>query len=252
MLGQLVAAQFDLESAIAELERSGAPTDAVRSSMQMLGDLQRQIGTATPELLNALRGEIAAGANAGRAIAQQSRAAASGDSADDLLAATTARTRATVQRIGEDLFERKIFDPYLQFDSEAEERAYRQREAERQEYIRRELAKGTPEGTLNAITATREQIEDAGAHGADRSPEFARLLNEARADEESLRSAIPREATPTTSQPGTTPAAQKEEDGLGELLAALRDAGVVAAETVDANPTHGLTVARTATPVREV
>ncbi len=179
--------------------------------------------------MSALRGEIVASANTGRAIAQQSRAAASGDSADDLLAATTARTRAAVERIGEDLFERKIFDPYLRFASEEEERAYRQREAERQEYIRRELAKGTPEGTLNATNATLAQIDDAGAHGADRSPEYARMRSDAINAQEDQLAAI-RRAGLGAPQPEAEASAAKapasNSDDLDEIAAVLNAAGV--------------------------
>src|SRR5690349_326805 len=71
LLGQLVAAQFDLENTLAELNRSDAPADAVRSSLQTLGDLQRQVGTASPAFLNLLRSEIVAGAASAHATAQQ-------------------------------------------------------------------------------------------------------------------------------------------------------------------------------------
>ena len=228
LLGQIVAAQFDLEDALAELERSGAPTDALRSSLQSLGDLQRQIGVASPAALLTLRGEIAASASTGRAIAQQSRIAASSDSADDQLAATSARTRATIQRIGEDLFERRVLDSYLQFDSEVEERAYRQREAERQEYIRRELAKDTPEGARNAAAATVAQLDDARDHGADRSPAFDSMYGAAvNARDEQIAAMAPTEERALAPSQSQSPQPSATNAELDEIAAIFKSAGVL-------------------------
>jgi septum formation topological specificity factor MinE len=179
LLGQLIAAQFSLEDAVAELERSGASAEAARSQLQALGDLQRQIAGAGPAALTSLRGEITNVVTASRQILQQGRAASNAESVEATLAAASARTRATVERIAGDLFERRIFDPYLHFASEEEERAYRAREAERRAYIDAQLARGTPEGNLNASAATVGQVLDAGANGADRSPEFERTKQDA-------------------------------------------------------------------------
>lgn len=175
----MIAAQFSLEDAVAELERSGASADAARSQLQALGDLQRQIASAGPAALTSLRGEITNAVTASRQILQQGRAASNAESVEATLAATSARTRATVERIAGDLFERRIFDPYLQFASEEEERAYRAREAERRAYIDAQLARGTPEGNLNASATTVGQVLDAGANGADRSPQYAQTLDTA-------------------------------------------------------------------------
>lgn len=178
LLGQLVAAQFSLDAVIAELERSGAPVDAARNQLQALTDTLRMVGAASPAALAQMRAEIVATVGAANMVAQQSRNAASRDTPDDLLAATSANTRAAVQRISADLFERKIFDRDLLFASEEDERAYRQREAEREARVREELAKGTPEGNLNAAAGTIGQMVDAGAHGADRNPQFQQQFDE--------------------------------------------------------------------------
>lgn len=222
-----MAAQFDLENVIAEAMSSGNSTTLAQSQLQSLTNLQRQIGNANPAALSAMRGEIAATVAASQSIAQQSRTPSSAEQADAALAATSARTRATVQRIGEDLFERKIFDPYLQFDSEEEVRAYRQREAERQEYIRRELAKGTPEGDLNATNATLAQIDDAGAHGADRSPEYARTRATVVDTRDEQLAAMRRAGvgSPETETAAAKPPAPNNAD-LGEIAAVLNAAGV--------------------------
>jgi len=178
LLGQLVAVQFDLEDAIAELERSGSSTDTVRSSLQLVGDLQRQVGSANPVSLAAIRGEIAAGAATGRALAQQSRTLAGTETASEKLANATAQSRAVMDRLMADVFEARIFDPYLQFGSTEDEAAYRQREAQRIAIIEAERRKGSPDGDLNASGAAVGQLADAAAHGAGDSPEFRQRWEE--------------------------------------------------------------------------
>lgn len=236
MLGQLIAAQFSLEDAVAELERGGAPTDAARSQLQALGDLQRQIAVASPAALTSLRGEIAGAIATSRQMQQQGRSASNVESAEAALAVTNARTRATVERIAGDLFERRIFDPYLQFASEEEERAYREREAERRETIRRELAKGTPEGNLNASAATVGQVLDAGANGADRSPEFERTKQDAFTAYRDQRTAMVAAGRSTT---------EADQQVTGEVRRVLRarglsDADIDARLAASANPLDAL------------
>ena len=248
LLGSLAAAQFDLERAITELMQSGADVGAAQSQLLKIGQLMRTIGSADAHALVAMQANVAGLVGEAQAMVQKGRELSN---VGESLAAVDARTRATVQRISADLFERKIFDPYLRFDTAEAEEAYRQREAERQEYVRRELAKGTSEGALNANAAALEQIKDAGVHGADRSPDYERLLNEAKIAESSLRSTS-REATPNATQPDTPPTPQDGQDEFGDILATLRDAGVVTAVTASPNPAHGLTAAKAATSVREV
>lgn len=225
------------------MERGGASTDAARSQLQALTDLQRQIAGAGPTTLSSLRGEIVAVTAASRALAQQGRAASNAESAEIALATASVRTRATVQRIAGDLFERRIFDPYLRFDSPEEEAEYRRREAERQEYIRRELARGTPEGNLNAANATLAQIDDAGAHGADRSPEYSRARTSILNARNEQQAAI--QGAGLASQELETPAPQQRDPSsidLDEIAAVFRAAGVQPppAETTQRSG-HGLT-----------
>lgn len=252
LLGNLVAAQFDLERAIGELMQSGAGTGAAQSQLLKVGQLMRVIGSADAHTLAAMQASVAGLVGEAQAIVQQGREAANRTDDGDTLAAVDARTGATVQRISADLFERKIFDPYLRFDNAEEEAEYRKREAEREAYIKRELAKGTPEGSLNATNAAIDQIKDAGRYGADQSPDYQRLLNEAEAAEGALRTAISREASPAKGQPGTTPAAPERQDELTDILAALREAGVVTADAASTNPAHGLAVGKPAALTREI
>jgi len=228
LLGQLVAAQFDLESTLAELSRNGASTDAVRSSLEALGDLQRQVGTTNPARLELLRSEIAAGATNARAIAQQTRASSQTESAEHALASVDARTRATVQRLAFDLFERRALDPYLQFASAEEEAEYRRREAERKAYIERELARGTPEGNLNAATATVAQIDDAGANGADRSPDYDKMRADAISALDQQLAAMRRVGVESPAVEAVDPErAESPKSDLDEIAAIFNAAGVL-------------------------
>jgi hypothetical protein len=236
VLAQLLAAQFGLEDAIAELERGGAPIDAARSQLQALGDLQRQIAVAGPAALTSLRGEIGGAIATSRQMQQQGRSASNAESVEATLAAISARTRATVERIAGDLFERRIFDPYLQFASEEDERAYRSREAERRAYIDAQLARGTPEGNLNASAATVGQVLDAGANGADRSPEFERTKHDAFTAYRDQRTAM------VAAGRSTTDADQQVAGEVRRVLRArgLSDADIDARLAASANPLDAL------------
>jgi hypothetical protein len=85
---------------------------------------------------------------------------------------TSAATRDEVKSLEQDMFEHKIFDAYLHFSSPEDEAAYREREAEAHKYIDQQLARGTPEGDLNAGGGLQGQMLDAHAHGAGDSPDF--------------------------------------------------------------------------------
>jgi hypothetical protein len=131
LLGTIDAAQFDIANAVAELARSGADISALANQSQALLHLQKQVGRANLGGLAAMRTEIAGAVAVTQAIAQQSRASATiAEQAAASLATASADTRRTVQSISNDVFERKLFDPYLEFASAEDEAAYRKREAE--------------------------------------------------------------------------------------------------------------------------
>lgn len=243
-----MAAQFSLDAVIAEMERGGVPTDAARNQLHAITDMQRMVGAASPSALAQMRAEIVATALAAQTIAQQSQAAANATDRQADLAGVTATTRQTIQNVAHELFEQKKLDPYLQFQSAEDEAEYRKREAERQAYIRAELAKGTPQGALNAAAATRDQLEDARDHGADRSPDFAPMLAATEDAERALRTAMPNE--PARSPSGAVPTAATDE--LDDILAVFRDAGVTTTNTATLDPDHGLNQAKQAVQVRSV
>lgn len=146
-----------------------------------------------------------------------------------LLAASEA-ARTTANGFVDDYYKRRIFDPYLKFASAHDEEEFRRREAERQAAIAEAMAEHTPEGELRALGIEREQLNDAGAHGADRSREFKskldvlktreRALERALADKDHQQDNNDREAKV---QPHAAPSACRVSPGV---LAALREAGV--------------------------
>jgi hypothetical protein len=92
----------------------------------------------------------------------------------------------TVENFERDFYGRKIFDPYLKFASTQDEDEYRRREQERQHAIEKAQAENTPEGNLRATKLAIAQLEDAGAHGADRSPDYHRTLDGLKLSERAL------------------------------------------------------------------
>ena len=104
--------------------------------------------------------------------ATASQAAAAAATLKAQVMAASAGTRQEVQTLSHDLFERRVFDPYLHFSSSEDEAGFRQREADARSYIHDQLALGTPEGNLNAAGGAQGYLLDAHVHGAGDSPDF--------------------------------------------------------------------------------
>jgi hypothetical protein len=85
--------------------------------------------------------------------------------------ASAAYTRQETASIETDVYDKRIFDPYLHFSSAEDEAAYH-REAETKQYVDAQLGKHTPEGDLNASGGMIGEMLDAHAHGAGASPDF--------------------------------------------------------------------------------
>ena len=187
LLGQIAAAQFDLEAVIADLTRDGAPAAALldsRSQLSALTALSRQMGSVSGAALAEMRAEIASLVATSQSTAQQARtAAASKPDAAELIG----RAQEVRAHVNEVMRGMKDFDPYLRFENERDEAEYRRREAENRAYIAAQQAKGTPEGDLNAAGAAVGQMADAHAHGAGDSPEFKKRWDELVASTEKLR-----------------------------------------------------------------
>jgi hypothetical protein len=239
--GAIAAAQIDIANAISELARSGGDNAALTYQRQALLQLHRTVGSASLGGLLALRGEVANSANSATTLANQAIGSATNTAAAQANLSPSERARANIQALNRDLFENRRLDPYLQFNSPEDEEAYRKRERERKEEIDRAMALGTPEGIRRATELTKDQLRDAGAHGADRSPDYAGMVQRADAAMVDLQPQIidPSHADvgvkPTQSGPLANP-----DDGLGDILASLKAAGVTtpAIQTSDAG--HGV------------
>ena len=139
-----------------------------------IGDLEMVLQSPASSMRNidlqAIRSLVQSGAVS--TLVSQASAQASAQAAAQTVAARAAETRTETQSIARDVFERKIFEPYLRFSSKEDEAEYRKREAEARKYIDAQLAKRTPEGDLNASGGMIGQMLDAHTHGAGNSPDF--------------------------------------------------------------------------------
>ena len=100
------------------------------------------------------------------------------------------QAQQTIAELDDDLYKRKIFDGFLKFSSDEDERAYRKREEENRRALAAARAKGTPEGDLEALAIERRQLLDAGAHGADRSEEWLQRMKQSEEVNGNLRTAM--------------------------------------------------------------
>ncbi len=238
LLSELSAAQAALEDQVETLRHAAATGgDAAslaiaQNQLQRLAALGHRIDHAAGGQLASIRAEVTAVVAASHSAAQQSRsAAASGHAAEQALhAATDAAHRVTADFM-RDHYERKIFDPYLRFASAEDEQAYRQREEERRREIEKAQTEGTPEAELRALKLAEEQLKDAGAHGADRSPIYAPKVASIREARANLEANLPERATTPekTASAEITPA-EAALDLPPDVLAAFRSNGVTAAE----------------------
>jgi len=230
LLGQIFSAQAELEHAITEASSHGGDITVLKAQMQTLGTLLRQVGKADAASLAGVRASVTEAIAQARSAAEQrvASAATSAHHAVEIMEASAA-ARRSVDSFIHDFYETKKFEPYLSFSSPEDEKAYRDREAQRRTYIENEHAKGTPQGDLNASNAAIAQMHDAGAHGADKSPEFQDRLDSMEKARDDLRGAMDRGAkTPAAlaqmEQIRSAPPAKADE--LSDVMAALRDAGV--------------------------
>jgi len=192
LLGQLVAAQFEIEAAIADLTRDGAPASAVantRSQLAAVGALRQQLIGADARTLASMRGDIAATVAACQTAAQQARAAADEASASNL----SNYAQSARNAVHDVMRGMKDFDRDLRFANAQDEAEYRRREDERRAYIDGELAKHTPQGDLNASGGAVGQMTDAAAHGAAANPEFQRRWDKLVVSAEALRAQLVRD-----------------------------------------------------------
>jgi hypothetical protein len=244
--GALSAAQIDIANAIAELARSGADSAALANQGLALQQLQRTVGSANLGSLLALRQDVANAATSATMLANQTISTTPNPAAAQAQQSPTERARQTLQSIATDLFDNKVLDPYLQFDSAKDEEEYRKRERERKSEIDRAMALGTPEGLRRANGLIQDQLRDAEAHGAARSPDYAGLVQRADAATADLQQSLQApEPTPANAlaQPTTSVERTIADDGLGDILATLKAAGVTTPAFQASDSGHGVKLA---------
>jgi hypothetical protein len=177
-LVKLVQAAEALTRAIERLQSGSDAPDAVQiagyqQKLSFLYSLQAAVSGAPLSQLASLAATVSASAAAASTTsAQSSGSPKSTELTTAQLAASSLAVRSEVQSLQSDLFGQHIFDAYLRFQSPADEREYREREAENRRYVEQQLAAKTPEGDLNAAGGTMRQMLDAHSHGAGASPEF--------------------------------------------------------------------------------
>lgn len=246
LAGAIAAAQIDIANAIAELARSGADSSALTNQSQALQQLQRSVGSANLGSLLALRGEVAATASSATILANQAINTATNAAAANANLTPAERARANIEALSRDLFENRVLDPYLRFASPEDEEAYRKRERERKEEVDRAMALGTPEGIQRAAELQQNQLRDAGAHGADRSPNYADMLkrsNAAFADLQPPHQAAEQAAIHSESASVRPAQPTPADDGFGDILATLKAAGVTTPAVQARDAGHGVSIA---------
>ncbi|MBI1262772.1 MAG: hypothetical protein GC184_13720 [Rhizobiales bacterium] len=263
LLQQLDAAQHALESQLEGLRSSGALSG---------GDMQEQ-GSARLKHLNFLRDQLVSGANGLplaalraeitsavsdiRAYTSDVRAASTSPASDRAATETSlqqasAEAHRAVGDFMHDFYDRRIFDPYLKFASEKDKEEYFRREETWKQEIEKARAEHTPEGELRASDMAIEQLEDAGAHGADRSSKYKSTLSTLRAQRERLSQQLGK-TTKTKDDHETAKAdpadnVQPDQHVPADVIASLRASGVTGAQQNDDG--HGLTVRDSQSTVR--
>ena len=238
LLGRLFAAQAEINALLMESDTAEV-AGALRASLNDIQSIQQEVASAPANRLFAMKSEVQAQVRAVQAEGARIREAAATFKlhADQRLEEAQHASRKQVEEVMAGM---RDFDPYLKFASADEAAAYRHREQTRRDYIDREHAKGTVVGDLNAAKAAKDQLLDAGSHGGDRHPDFARRLNALDDTTKELKSAAaqaqatPAPATPQKPDTLVRPEAEKPDD-LALAMAALQSAGVTPASNAAAN-----------------
>jgi hypothetical protein len=167
----------DLRNALGGAASGNAITQA-EAQLRGLALLQKRVDHASPASLAAIRAEVAASVAATQSFVQQMQGTGSAVTAEKAaLQQASNAARGSVTDFIHDYYDQKKFDRYLQFASVEDEQEFRRREEERKRAIDKALAEHTPEGNLQANKLAIDQLKDAGAHGADRSPDYQPTLD---------------------------------------------------------------------------
>jgi len=250
LLSQIDGARAHLEAQLSELKRAGvldanpALAEELRGQLQILHALSQFLPSASGTALAQVRAEVATSVAATGSLTQQAQGAVAAADAARVtdymaeLAHASDDARRSTDDFLRDFYEERIFEPYLRFDTAEDERAYREREAQRKKAIEEAKAQNTPQGELRANELAQAQLEDAGDHGADRSPDYQPMLDRLERSHANLNAAI---SPPQAKEEHSSVAAflPKQPDHV-QAGTGLRNAGVIVADQTQTG--HGVTV----------
>ncbi len=208
-----------------------------QAQLQNLAQLQKQIGVADIVTLAGLRAEVSASVAAAQSTVHQAQRASAGSSAGQAaLYEASQEARHTATDFVRDFYDRHVFDKYLEFADAKDRDEYRKREEDRRHAIGEALAEHTPEGTLRALELERDQLKDAGAHGATRSPEYKRTMDDINAKDDALASALAPTKAKAVSTSDPLDAAKPSANMSPELIASLRATGITLPDQSGSGP----------------
>jgi hypothetical protein len=249
MAADLGVAQNELSASLIDLRGStGADPALITQSEQQLAlilSLKGQLAAAGPKQLAAISSQIATAISAAASTANQAQqAAAAGiSSGGGSMASASQAARETVNEFEDAYFKQHKFDAYLQFKSAEDERAFHEREAQRQAEIERARAQHTPEGDKRALDLSLAQLDDAGAHGADKSPDFEPMRKKMQDANTALAAQIDQTKGKARSTAQATPdpldSLEPSASVSPDLLAKFKATGVVVADQTGTG--HGIT-----------
>jgi len=183
LLSRARAQAFDIQRALSATNLDGRLqsrlTDTAAQIANVATDLSCALNSTVfplcPGDLMALAGEVQS-SDASTLVAEATAQAASMAARQKVIAAAVA-TRSEVQSLSHDIYDRRVFDPYLHFSSPEDEAEFRKRQAEAQSYIDTQIARHTSEGDLNAGGGAIGAMLDLNVHGAGASPDFLSRWN---------------------------------------------------------------------------
>ena len=240
-LRQIETAQQDLSAQLDALRR--ADTSHLRedvlssgsAKLQQLSALRDQLVGGAKDV-TALRASIASAVADIRAYTSDVRSTVataeqniSSRTMSIALQQASSAARATTTSFVRDYYDNHIFDSYLHFASTEDEEEYRRREEQHKKDIEKARAEHTPQGDLTALKISIEQMKDAGAHGANRSPEYQQRYDKLNAAAEALTTELaktPNKAKQQAAVADPLDAAKPTANVSPELIANLRASGI--------------------------
>ena len=203
----------------------------MQSQLEALKNLQGSVAwTHDSKGLASFRSAVSATVSATQTFVQQSSQASGKEFVAGALYAASTASRLAVSDFTKAYYEQRIFEPYLKFASAEDEEAYQRREAEHLLAIEKAKGEGTPQGDLRAAQHSLEQLEDAGAHGANRSPEYQSRREKLTLATNQLATALQKPAKQMAESVSDPLDAAKPAGVSPELLESIRASGMALTE----------------------